>query len=109
MIARIWRGVTKAELADEYLTYMQETGLGEYTRTPGNRGVLTLRRIVDGKAEFLLISMWESEEAIRNFAGDDMNRAVFYPEDERFLVEKDDVVSHFEIVEPLDCADLPRD
>jgi heme-degrading monooxygenase HmoA len=60
--------------------------------------VLALRRIVDNRAEFLLVSLWDSMESIRGFAGDDVNKAVFYPEDERFLIERDDHVSHFEVV-----------
>jgi heme-degrading monooxygenase HmoA len=98
MIARTWRGATKAEDAEAYLDYLQQTGLSEYRKTPGNRGVLGLRKIADGRAEFLLISLWDSEQAIQGFAGDDIERAVFYPEDERFLVDRDNHVSHYEVV-----------
>ena len=98
MIARTWRGATKAQDAETYLEYLQRTGLAEYRKTAGNRGVLGLRRIVKDRAEFLLISLWDSKEAIRRFAGDDIEKAVFYPEDERFLVERDDHVSHYEVV-----------
>ena len=56
MIARMWRGVTSAEQADEYLAYLMETGLKDYRAVPGNRGVEILRRTYEGKAEFLLIS-----------------------------------------------------
>jgi heme-degrading monooxygenase HmoA len=105
MIARIWQGATKADDADAYLDYLHETGLFAYRATPGNRGVLALRRVVDGRAELLLLTLWESEEAIRRFAGDDIGRAVFYPEDERFLVEKDDHVSHYDVVFEAGTAD----
>ena len=98
MIARTWRGATKAEDADAYLEYLEETGFSEYRATPGNLGVLGLRRVADGRAELLLITLWESEEAIRRFAGDDVSRAVFYPEDDRFLIDRDDHVDHFEVV-----------
>lgn len=98
MIARIWRGATSAADGDEYLGYLEKTGMAEYRSTPGNRGVLALRRIVDGRAEFLLLTLWDSEEAVRGFAGDDIGRAVFYPEDDRYLVERDDHVDHFEVV-----------
>ncbi len=60
--------------------------------------MLGLRRISEGRAEFLLLTFWESEEAIRRFAGDDMGRAVFYPQDDRFLIDKDEHVSHFDVV-----------
>jgi len=98
MIARSWRGATRAQDAETYLEYLQRTGFAEYRKTLGNRGVLGLRRIVKDRAEFLLISLWDSTDAIRRFAGDDIEKAVFYPEDERFLVERDDHVSHFEVV-----------
>jgi len=60
--------------------------------------VLALRRVVGDRAEFLLLTLWESEEAIRRFAGDDIARAVFYPEDERYLVARDERVWHYEVV-----------
>jgi heme-degrading monooxygenase HmoA len=98
MIARTWRGATAAEDAEAYVGYLHETGFAQYRATPGNRGVLALRRLAEGKAEFLLVTLWESQEAVRRFAGADPAHAVFYPEDERFLVERDDHVHHFEVV-----------
>jgi heme-degrading monooxygenase HmoA len=98
MIARTWRGATRAEDADAYLRYLHETGFAQYRSTPGNLGVLGLRRMSEGRAEFFLLTLWESEEAIHRFAGDDIGRAVFYPQDQSFLVEKEDRVSHFEVV-----------
>lgn len=98
MIARTWRGATKAEDADAYVEYLEKTGFREYRATPGNLGVLGLRRLAEGRAEFLLVTLWESEEAVRRFAGDDPARAVFYPEDERFLVARDEHVDHFDVV-----------
>jgi heme-degrading monooxygenase HmoA len=98
MIARSWSGVTRAEDADVYLEYLHATGIPEYRATPGNRGVLALRRIDGDRAEFLLLTLWESEEAIRRFAGDDIGRAVFYPEDERYLIDRGERVEHYQVV-----------
>jgi heme-degrading monooxygenase HmoA len=98
MIARTWRGFTSAEDADRYLAYLRETGFKQYRATPGNRGVFGLRRLVDGRAEFLLVTLWESPAAVRAFAGDDPERAVFYPEDERYLVARDLHADHFDVV-----------
>jgi heme-degrading monooxygenase HmoA len=98
MIARTWRGATKAEDAEAYLDYLHQTGFAGFRKTPGNRGALGLRRIVHDRAEFLVISLWDSEEAVRRFAGQDIEKAVFYPEDDRFLVDRDDYVSHYEVV-----------
>ncbi len=98
MIARTWAGATRAADADVYLDYLHSTGLAEYRGTPGNRGVLVLRRIAGDRAEFLLVTLWESEEAIRRFAGDDIDRAVFYPEDDHFLIERGERVRHYDVV-----------
>jgi heme-degrading monooxygenase HmoA len=98
MIARTWRGATSADDADAYLEYLHETGLAEFRRTEGNRGALALRKIEGNRAEFVILSLWDSEEAIRRFAGEDISKAVFYPEDERFLIERDNDVSHYEVL-----------
>jgi heme-degrading monooxygenase HmoA len=97
-IARTWRGSVREEDRDAYLAYLHETGLHEYNSTPGNRGVLALCRTVDGRAEFLLLTLWESRDAIRAFAGDDIDRAVFYPRDDEFLVDRDLHVNHYEVL-----------
>ncbi len=99
MIARTWRGWTSAADADAYFAYLERTGLRAYRETPGNAGVYTLRRIREGRAEFLLVSLWESWDAIRAFAGDTPERAVFYPEDDRFLVDRELHVDHYEVVD----------
>jgi heme-degrading monooxygenase HmoA len=98
VIARIWRGATRAEDADGYVAYMRTTGVREYLETEGNRGAVVLRRARDGKSEFVFLSLWESMDAVRRFAGDDPARAVFYDEDDDFLVERDLHVDHFEVV-----------
>jgi heme-degrading monooxygenase HmoA len=98
MIARTWAGATRAADADAYLDYLHATGHAAFRATPGNRGALTLRRIEGDRAEFLMLSLWDSEEAIRRFAGGDIGRAVFFPEDERFLVARDLHVNHYEVV-----------
>jgi heme-degrading monooxygenase HmoA len=99
VIARIWRGRTPAEKADAYLDYLRATGLKEYAATPGNRGVLVLRRVEGGVAEFLLVSLWVSVDAIKAFAGEDHERAVYYPEDDEYLLERETTVSHYEVLE----------
>jgi heme-degrading monooxygenase HmoA len=98
MIARIWRGVTRAGRADEYLEYLEETGLREYRETPGNLGVQVLRRIDGDRAEFLLISHWESMDAVMAFAGPEPGRAVYYPRDDDFLLAKEPHVFHYDVV-----------
>ncbi len=98
MIARIWRGVTRENDKDTYFEYLKKTGLKEYASISGNQGVWVLRRVYDGKSEFTLISLWDSFDAIQAFAGPDYEQAVFYPEDEKFLVEKGPRVIHYEVL-----------
>lgn len=101
MIARIWRGVTSAEKAEQYFAYLMETGLKDYRAVPGNRGVQVLRRTYEDKTEFLLLSLWESYEAIRTFAGNDLEKAVYYPKDKEFLLELEPKVTHYEVATNL--------
>ena len=95
MIARMWRGATRAEDAEAYAAYIRETGIVEYAATPGNLGAHLLYRIVGDRAEFLTISFWESLDAVQGFAGDDIERAVFYPQDDRYLIERDLTATHY--------------
>lgn len=98
MIARIWHGVTAAEKADEYLDYLNETGVPDYRATEGNRGVYVLRRIEGDRAHFLTLSFWGSMEEITSFAGPEPEKAKYYPEDEKFLLDFEPVVGHYEVV-----------
>ena len=97
MIARIWKGAVRQRDGDAYARYMQETGVAGYAESPGNRGVWMLRRDVDDRTEFVMFTLWDSLEAVRAFAGDDYETAVFYPEDERFLVERDLTTTHYQV------------
>ena len=71
----------------------------EYRSTPGNRGAWILRRNEGDRTEFVTLTFWDSLEAIRGFAGGDVERAVFYPEDDRFLVEREERVHHWQLDE----------
>jgi hypothetical protein len=98
MIARIWRGWVRTEDLAEYVSYIEDTGISEYTKTPGNRGAQMLTRdLGDGRSEVVTLSWWDSLETIVGFAGDDIEVAKYYPEDDRFLVEREDRVQHYEV------------
>jgi heme-degrading monooxygenase HmoA len=98
VIARAWHGRVPAAKADAYFGYLQRTGIPDYQRTPGNRGVYVFRRIEGEEAHFLLTSLWESLESIRAFAGDDLERARYYPEDTAYLLELEPKVTHYEVL-----------
>ncbi len=76
----------RATDADECAAYVRETGFAECGRTTGNRGAWLLRRDDDGTTGLITLSLWDSIGAIRAFAGEDIEAAVLYPEDERFLI-----------------------
>jgi heme-degrading monooxygenase HmoA len=96
VIARVWRGRTRREDADAYASYLEETGMQSARAIPGNRGTLVLSRPDGDAVEFVTVLLWESADAVRAFAGADIGRAVFFPEDDRFLVERDLHVTHYE-------------
>jgi heme-degrading monooxygenase HmoA len=98
MIARTWQGVTQASKDNEYLDYLKKTGVAEYQKTEGNRGVYILQRVEGDKAHFLLLTLWDSEDAIKRFAGSEMEKAKYYPEDEAFLLELEPRVMHYEVL-----------
>jgi heme-degrading monooxygenase HmoA len=96
VIARTWRGATRAADAERYAEYVRRTGIESLRATPGNRGAWVMYRLDGERAEFLVVSFWKSLEAVRGFAGDDIARAVFYPEDERYLIERDEIAEHWQ-------------
>lgn len=96
MIARVWRGATLGEDADAYAAYIEESAMKGARQLRGSRGTIVLRRLHEGRAEFETILLFDSMDDVRAFAGDDVDRAVFFPEDDRYLVERDLEVSHFE-------------
>jgi hypothetical protein len=110
MIARIWKGAVRRADGDNYADYIRETGFDEDAQTDGNRGAWMLRRdqgertefvtFSQGeRTEFVTFSLWDSVESIRAFAGDDIDAAVYYPEDDRYLIERDATVTHNEVVD----------
>ena len=100
MIARTWHGTVPVAQADAYHEYLMVTGVPDLQATPGNRGVTVFRRLDGAVAHFLLTSYWESHDAIRAFAGDDIARARYYPADAEFLLELEPTVTHYEVLEP---------
>jgi aminoglycoside 6'-N-acetyltransferase len=108
MIARIWTGAVRRGDGDAYAEYMRDTGVEAYLQTPGNRGAWMLRRDIDDRAEFVMFTLWESLDAVKGFAGEDHETAVFYPEDDRYLVERDETAAHFDVVEHRARTSQPR-
>jgi heme-degrading monooxygenase HmoA len=95
-----------AARADDYHAFLRRVALPGYAGTPGNRGAIVLRRADGDVAHFLLTSFWDSPDAIRAFAGDDIERARYYPEDDDFLLEKEPTVTHYEVLEAEGSAGI---
>jgi heme-degrading monooxygenase HmoA len=96
MITRIWHGRTTAAKSAEYLNLMRTVAISDYRSIPGNKGAYALRRIEDDTAHFLMVTFWESEDAIRAFAGDDIRVAKYYDFDRSLLLELEPTSSHYE-------------
>jgi heme-degrading monooxygenase HmoA len=96
MIARRWRGRVRAADFDSYLTYVERTGIATLRATPGNEGVDVFRRLDEetDSAEFEVVSYWRDLEAVKAFAGDDVSVARFFPEDNRYLIDRELTVRH---------------
>ena len=96
-IARVWFGKLHASRSEEYLEYVKRTGVDELRATEGNRGVLLLTRLDGELLEIGVISFWDSYESIERFAGKDINRARYYPEDHKYLLTLDPYLHHYEV------------
>jgi hypothetical protein len=99
MIARRWHGRVPNALAEEYLRLMREVALPDYRGTPGNRGAWCLSRVEGAATHVEMLTFWDDFDAIRRFAGEDAEVAKYYDFDDRFLLEKESCVLHFEVRE----------
>ncbi|HSM97319.1 MAG TPA: hypothetical protein VLT91_14845 [Rhizomicrobium sp.] len=98
MIVRMWKGLVPQEKKAAYVEYLHKTGLSDYANTPGNKGVFLLCRDVGGDVEFVTMTYWDSVDSIKRFAGEDYERARYYPEDANFLRSFAPTVDHYEVL-----------
>ena len=99
MISRHWRGLAKRERADDYVAHLQRDTLPQLKRLAGFLGANILKRDVKRGVEFVIVTRWQSLDAIHGFAGADIDTAVVAPEAREMMVEYDKRVSHYEILE----------
>lgn len=96
-IMREWRGVIRRSQRDEYVEYIRQTGLDDYRATAGNLGAaIAVRDLDDERTEVITLSWWTSVDAIRAFAGADIDLARYYPKDDEYLLERPRTVQHYE-------------
>ena len=98
MIARRWHGRVPAEKAEEYLQLTKEVGLADYCTVPGHIDSWCFHRAEGDIVHVETLSLWESLEAIRRFAGDELTKAKYYDFDPDFLLELEPEVLHFEVI-----------
>ena len=97
MIARIWKGRTKIEHLEEYTDFMKVRAIPDYSKTDGFIKLTFLKRTDNDYAYFQLITYWKNMEVIKNFAGNDFEKAKYYPEDKNYLVDFPERVIHYEV------------
>ncbi len=98
MILRKWTGTIRARDKRAYLAYIRRTGMREYRATPGNLAAqMVTRDLTRGCVEVTTLSWWKSLSSIRAFAGDDIERAHYYPMDRKYLLTRPRTVQHFEV------------
>ncbi len=97
MIARIWKGEVPLDRSDEYLERMRTIAIPDYRSTDGNQGAFALRRLHEDRAEFLMLTFWDSLESIKAFNGDDISVAKYYDFDAEVLLEMVPNADHYEI------------
>ena len=107
MIVRMWHGRTAPQQADAYAAFLAQRAVPDYRSVPGNLAAYVLRRDAADATDFITLTHWESEDAIRAFAGEDLLKAKYYPEDAGFLLEFEPDVVHYRLV-VADVADVSR-
>jgi heme-degrading monooxygenase HmoA len=105
VIARVWSGATPVEKADAYVAHLRERTFPELTRIAGHRGASVLRRPSGHAVAFTVITLWESIDAIRAFAGDDVEAAVVPAEARALLSAYDARAVHWDVA--LSALDKP--
>jgi heme-degrading monooxygenase HmoA len=97
MIARLWKGWTRLENADAYERHLREQVFPGLQRIDGYRGGYTLRQDGTDEAEFVVMNLFESLDAVRAFAGPDYTVAVFEPEARELLSRVEPIARHYEV------------
>ena len=99
MISRHWRGVAKPEEADHYIHHLRNDTFPKLAKIDGFIKASILKGSTAEGTEFLIVTTWESIEAIRQFAGGAAQTAVVPPEVQAMMVKYDREVAHYEIIE----------
>jgi heme-degrading monooxygenase HmoA len=94
----MWHGRVKHDDAESYREFLKERAISDYQSVEGNIDVKILERREEDSTHFITMTSWESLNAIKAFAGEDAERAKYYPEDDEYLLEFEPSVVHYEVV-----------
>ena len=97
MIVRMWHGRVETSKADKYAEFMKERAAPDYSSVRGLKKLMFLRSAEADVTHFLLITHWDSMEAVKKFAGEHPEKAKYYPEDDDFLLEKEETTALYEM------------
>jgi len=97
MIVRMWHGRVDSSKSDEYAEFMKQRAAPDYRSVDGLQKLLFLRKNEKDVAHFLLVTYWNSMESVKKFAGEQPERAKYYPEDDQFLLEKEELSALYEV------------
>jgi heme-degrading monooxygenase HmoA len=97
-IGRVWHGRTTFANARPYQEHLRRETLPGLPAIGGFEGAYVLKRVGNGGVEFLVLTLWASEEAVHAFAGPDAERAVIPAAAEQLLAEWDERATHYEVV-----------
>jgi len=98
MIARMWHGRVPSAKAAAYRKFVTARAIPDYRSVPGNLSVHILERADGDTTHFVTLTFWENLDAVRGFAGEDVDAAKYYPEDKEYLLEFEARVIHYEVV-----------
>jgi heme-degrading monooxygenase HmoA len=98
MVVRMWHGRVPTNKAQAYRAFLNQRAIPDYQSVAGNLSVHILERTEGDITHFITLTFWESMEVIKDFAGDDVEKAKYYPEDKDFLMEFEPTVVHYEVV-----------
>lgn len=99
MIAREWRCICPADNIDEFIPYLNLTGIKDAKNSPGFKGAEIFKRETGSSVEVTLITFWDSMEAVRDFAGENIEKAVLYHEDYKYGIDSDLTVRHYTVAD----------
>jgi len=105
MISRQWRGLARPDFADAYVEYLRRETLPGLARIEGFVSAAIMKRPLDRGVEFLIVTLWDSLDAIARFAGPELERAVVPDTVQEMMLEFDAHVRHYEVVPNKSPAD----